>query len=391
MSYPIVSIIIPVYNADRYLSRCLDSVITQTFKDIEIIAIDDGSTDESINVLESYAIKDGRIKIRRTENRGVYYARKTGLSMACGKYVAFVDSDDYVEPDYIECMYSEIGDADLVSTKYYVGTKSGSEHERGDDFLPGIIKNLKNNDSIMKRLLFDKERHEFRPFSVVLWNKLYLKDLFIRIYDEELDMHIYEDMVLLYRYLARCNDIIISNYAGYHYCYNISSLTKGRQIYWERDIGELYVQLTSIFRGSKYECDISQQLEHWIAMLSCEGLNGRMWNNDDIWIPQFIFDLSDLKGKKIALYGAGRAGQDLFRQMRGLGYKLVIWADRKHMDYSDAPMKICSPDDLCKASYDVIFLGASTEELADKMRMSLVNIGIEEKPILWNKPMRTFG
>ncbi|MDD5021992.1 MAG: glycosyltransferase [Endomicrobiaceae bacterium] len=105
MNNPKISVIIPVYNGEKYLSQCLDSLINQTFKDIEIICIDDGSTDNSIEILEQYAQKDSRIKIINQENSGAAEARNNGLAHAAGDYLSILDCDDFFDSDMFELMY----------------------------------------------------------------------------------------------------------------------------------------------------------------------------------------------------------------------------------------------------------------------------------------------
>ena len=105
---PKVSVIIPVYNVEKYLSQCLDSVVNQTLKDIEIICIDDGSTDNSLEILKTYAQKDSRIKILTQQNSGAGAARNLGLKKASGQYLYFMDSDDFISAELVEKMYSKI-------------------------------------------------------------------------------------------------------------------------------------------------------------------------------------------------------------------------------------------------------------------------------------------
>ena len=99
---PKVSVIIPVYNSEKYISECLDSVLNQTFKDIEIICIDDGSTDKSFDILNRYNIKEKRITLLTQKNLGQSVARNKALEIAKGEYIYFLDSDDYIEPNLIE-------------------------------------------------------------------------------------------------------------------------------------------------------------------------------------------------------------------------------------------------------------------------------------------------
>lgn len=105
---PEISVVIPVYNVEKYLPQCLDSVINQTIKDIEIICVNDGSTDNSSEILQEYATKDNRIKVITQKNRGLSAARNAGLKIATSNYISFIDSDDFVHTQFLEILYNAI-------------------------------------------------------------------------------------------------------------------------------------------------------------------------------------------------------------------------------------------------------------------------------------------
>ena len=117
---PLISIIVPVYNVEKYLSKCIDSIINQTYKNIEIILIDDGSTDSSGAICDKYALVDSRIHVLHIENSGVSNARNVGLNHATGDYIGFVDSDDYIEPNMYELLLEELiaDDVDVVQCNH---------------------------------------------------------------------------------------------------------------------------------------------------------------------------------------------------------------------------------------------------------------------------------
>ena len=121
MSSPAFSIIIPVYNVEKYLPQCVDSVLSQTYKDFELILVDDGSTDTSPSICDSFAAKDARVQVLHQKNSGVSVARNNGVDVARGGYITFIDSDDWVEPDYLERFHIEKGDAVLIvqGLEYY--------------------------------------------------------------------------------------------------------------------------------------------------------------------------------------------------------------------------------------------------------------------------------
>ena len=111
-----ISVIVPVYNVEPYLRKCLDSIIGQTYKDLEIIIIDDGSTDCSGKICDEYEERDGRLKVFHTENKGLSAARNLGLDNATGDWIGFVDSDDWIEPDMYEVLLKRAGE---TSSKYF--------------------------------------------------------------------------------------------------------------------------------------------------------------------------------------------------------------------------------------------------------------------------------
>ena len=113
-----ISIIIPVYNSDKYLKRCINSILKQTFIDLEIILVDDGSTDNSLKICEAYQKQDDRIRVIHKENGGSTSARKAGVQIARGEYIAFVDSDDWIEEIFFERLYDEakIHKTDIVAS-----------------------------------------------------------------------------------------------------------------------------------------------------------------------------------------------------------------------------------------------------------------------------------
>ena len=126
MSSPKISVIIPVYNTEKYLRQCLDSVVNQTLKDIEIICINDGSTDNSLQILNEYASSDNRIKlINLIANKGVSFARNFGIRLSKGRYIGFVDSDDWIDLSFYENLYltTKKQDSDIIAAKTIVNVK----------------------------------------------------------------------------------------------------------------------------------------------------------------------------------------------------------------------------------------------------------------------------
>lgn len=205
----LVSIIVPVYNSKDYLEQCIDSLLGQTYKNIEVILINDGSTDESASICKLYKSKDKRIVIIEQENAGAAVARNKGIDNANGTWISFCDSDDIISPFYIEKMYSEalISGSDIVSCGYtsdgrFLQLKSKVEKENGsgsDRVIEGI-----NEHSYIYTGAMALEQNMVRQ---TLWGKLYKKTVFDGIRIPILSVH--EDVAVIYRLYYKSSRVAV--------------------------------------------------------------------------------------------------------------------------------------------------------------------------------------
>lgn len=214
ISTSLISIIIPIYNVEKYLPKCLDSVISQTYTNIEIILVNDGSTDSSGLICDDYALKDSRIKVIHKENGGVSSARNIGLDTASGDYVMFVDSDDYVEVDFCEKslkMALEMN-ADIVSFGFYRERIDGTRKE-----VKTVCPRTVSPSEGIKELITKKDYiYNF------LWNKIFRLNLFLGLrYPIGKE---YEDQNT-YLLFHKANTIYVSDLILYHYVYRDNSIT----------------------------------------------------------------------------------------------------------------------------------------------------------------------
>jgi len=192
----LISIIIPVYNVEKYVDECIKSVINQTYQNIEIILIDDGSKDESGNICDEYGKKDKRIKVIHIDNGGVSKARNIGLDQAKGQYITFIDADDYVEENYIEQLYEQckIDNVDISIT----GTTDFKDDNLEIECKSRKYKKIINSETAIKEILNEKF------FVSVIWGKMYKKELWNNI-RFNLNTKIAEDLEVLYVILKKCN------------------------------------------------------------------------------------------------------------------------------------------------------------------------------------------
>ena len=195
-----ISLIIPVYNVEDYVGKCLDSVIKQTYKNLEILVVDDGSTDDSGKICDEYAKKDSRIKVFHKDNGGnTAIPRNVGLSNMTGEYVGFVDSDDWIEPDMYEKLYNAINGVDVAVCSYFKDTISGSQE------IENMKKIREHVISTQNMLIYPLMRNYYMGFCGYVWNKLFKAELFDGLrFDESIK---YASDVLTYTELIKRGNV----------------------------------------------------------------------------------------------------------------------------------------------------------------------------------------
>lgn len=224
-----VSIIIPVYNVEKYLRKCLDSVVNQTCKDIEIIIINDGSTDNSLEICKEYSKNDPRIELIDKKNEGVSKARNTGLACATGEYVCFVDSDDWIELNMIEKLYnsSVINNADFCMCNYIKENGTQSEYIKANIYKEVLIgSEIKDNLLIPLIERDDNEKeHDLEGFRTP-WGKFFRRQIIDK-YNIKFreDLIIGEDFIFDLEFLINASKAVINNGFYYHYLNNVNSAT----------------------------------------------------------------------------------------------------------------------------------------------------------------------
>lgn len=218
----LISIIVPVYNAEKYLPACVDSLLAQSYGALEIILINDGSKDSSAALCDAYAARDARVRVIHQENQGVSAARNAGLDHAAGDYVAFVDADDYVTPDYLEHLHGDLVEhgADFVSCCY-------QEVNRADAPKSGIPFVAESRGIGARAAYFEDMAAIREDYWSTIWAKLYRRELigqtrFCR------ELKYGEDHIFFYDLMCKGPRGYLDTYPGYYYVRNESSVTAFR-------------------------------------------------------------------------------------------------------------------------------------------------------------------
>lgn len=300
-----VSIIVPVYNVEKYLKRCIDSLLNQTLKNIEIILVNDDSPDNCPGICDEYSRRDGRIKVIHKKNEGLGLARNSGINMATGEYVAFVDSDDYIASDMYEKLVvkSTEDNYDIVSCGFY---NINEKHTEKMFLFNTIFTDNTISEYLADMIASDVSVSLERKYSMSVWHSIYKKEILdkfnIRFASEREILS--EDILFNITYISKCRKIALIPYALYFHCVDddINSLTKKfqqskinalfllneklKQFARMKDLAIPEIRIMRFFIGYSRAMLRSIVLSNLSIqekkILCCEIYNYKDWN--DIWI-----------------------------------------------------------------------------------------------------------
>lgn len=255
---PQISVVVPVYKVEKYLARCIDSILDQTYKDFELILVDDGSPDKCGEMCDEFARKDNRIKVIHKKNGGLSDARNVGIENAIGRYIAFVDSDDFIHSEMLSVLYENI-----IETSSEISICSFqmvySESECLTEYQNKKIK-LNNMDALHK--LYGPDSVKF----IVTWNKLYLKELFDDIKFPVGRLH--EDEFTTYKLIYKSDSVVYSDAQLYFYFQREDSITGSKTIKNYVDTIDAYVEACDFYIEKNQSLLADKEIKKLFCFLS---------------------------------------------------------------------------------------------------------------------------
>lgn len=294
---PKISIIVPIYNVEKYLPRCIASLLEQTLSDIEIILVDDESPDNCPQLCNDYAKKDNRIKVIHKKNEGLGYARNSGLDIAKGEYVMFVDSDDTIEKDSCSHLYNiaKVYDADIVCGNFnkevFPGKWIKTEQKEGIQILKGDEVNKYMLDMIASAPYCKTERLHPVSVCVTCIKRALIEKLELRFKSEREVAS--EDTIFKATLLKNTKTLVRLPYAFYRYYINDTSLTHSFDIKKFFKLKILYFELSKLFNNNKEaklrieRFIISDARMHFLRLVNSNNKNKielmTIMMNDDLW------------------------------------------------------------------------------------------------------------
>lgn len=435
MNQPTVSVIIPVYNGEKFLKQCMESILNQSLKEIEVICVNDGSTDRSLEILEQYESNDKRVKVLSQENISAGAARNRGLLIAKGKYLSFLDADDFFEVDMLKEAYGKAEDTGADIVVY-----------RSDRFDEKRRQFTATNWTIKREYLPDKDVFSHKDmyniygcFMGWTWDKLFKSEM-IRQNDIVFqDQKSINDLAFVFCALSKAERIavldnvyahkrhnvenaITTNYrrkANWHYFYQALMALKQQLAEWQiydelRQDFVNYALYFSLWNLKKFvgiedykvfyktlkeqwlqELDVLGQEEtyfyersHYQRLVKLLDLDEEQWLDYQAWTGKdgtYLFPFAAVpKGAKIVLYGAGNVGHIFYRQVIFSGFcQVVEWVDT---DYETKGMLVKNPDEIGKKKFDYIVVAINDPYVAEAIMNDLAERNIERERIIWKAP-----
>ena len=379
-----VSVIVPVYNMEAHLEKCLDSILSQTLAEIEIICVDDGSVDRSPEILHRYAGRDERIRIISKPNGGLVSARKAGTEAALGEYIGFVDSDDWIEPEMYARLYAlaSADGADMVSSDY---RQEGAYSSISEDAAVAGVYGPDAIQGLREGAILDLKKHD-KGISGSLCTKLFRAALFKKIMPLIPEaVTVSEDKITMLTFLLECSCAVIIHEAYYHYVIHQSSMFHADDPAYLLNCHNIYQYFRTLYAHKNFSENMRKQAELYVVQFLFKGINTQlgfsfrnMMRIDPYW-------LSDERlGEDIVLYGAGELGEIYKKQLlHRKGKRFICQIDFDHERYQDRGEEVLPPYSILNSSFDSIVITIKNRGAAGRIREKLRDIGIDGDRIFW--------
>jgi len=380
-----ISVIVPIYNAEKYLKQCIESITCQTYEDLEIVLVDDGSTDCSYDICMAYAKTDSRIKLVHMDNGGEASARKEGMKASSGMVITFVDSDDWIEPDTIEKLYTEmeVQKADIVVTGY---TEVFGEKEKTvwNNLAAGVYRGEQLEKDVFPVMLCCTDYFEL-GLCPYLWNKMFRREIIepcILSLNENLVVGV--DAVCTFPAFLKAGTVSIIQGAFYHYRIHQSSIMHRFRSEKEEveNIKIQYGEMKRIFSNSAYSEVLLPQMNRYILhhfMVRAGLFLERKLKAEGV---SFLEEMQE--GSKVVLYGAGAFGVSLYYANEQSGcFSVTGWCDRDYKERQAMGYPVISAEEALKQEFDYILIAVLSQRTREQIQKYLSLRGIEGKRIKW--------
>lgn len=362
-----LSVCVPVHNTADVLRRCIDSILEQTYQNLEIILVDDGSDDGSEDICDEYAACHGNVVALHQVARGPIMARYQAVLAASGSAITFVDSDDFVAREMYKALMS-------LRLQYHVDiVMSGAiryhseEHQvhRHDCVAEGLYKFDDIRDEIFPVMLWHSDNYGVDPS---LWSKIFNRDNLLYCYEKikTLNFHYGEDMAVVYPLLTHCQSVYVTHQSYYYHCQRSYGEVAGyiRDAFY---FDKLYI-LYKFLRDELGECggNLLRQLDIWYVYSA--NLKKRCYGFYES-SSSYLFPFGKVRQESdVAIYGAGRVGQEFVTQLEKTNFaKNVLWVDKDYQNRRAHGLRVNPISSLAEETFDVLVVAIKSKELQKRI------------------------
>lgn len=375
-----ISVIVTVYNVEPYIRRCIESIVNQSYTSLQIILIDDGSTDGSGAICDEFARKDSRIEVIHQNNQGVMKALYAGIQRCNQEYVTCVDGDDWLHKDtYMELSSYLKKSIDLVTFGAVRFFSDDYQRETHDRYPQGIYDKNRIEKYVISNMLWDHQSNKPYNLDASLCLKLFKRQLFKESIERAKDLDIYygQDAAILYPLMVTVQNVRIVHTSYYYHRQRVNP----KQSPYYQD-PKYYAKILTLcdYLNSKigHIGNLSEQIDayfHYSIQLK---------NSNAEKVQRYVFPFNLVPcNSKLVLYGAGRVGKEYFYQINKIQYgELVLWVDQKQQEYQG--YAISKMENILQCEYDYIIIAIESESIAQKVKENLLNMGVRENQIVWS-------
>lgn len=372
----LLSVIVPIYNVESYLPRCLDSIINQTYKNLEIICVDDGSTDKSGEIADAYARKDKRIQVVHKENGGLVSARKVGVLRATGEYAAYVDSDDFIERKmYEEMMKLAVDNSADIVTSGTIRTYENGTVVMEEKIGAGVYANQRLKEKVIGEII-DTGSFFRTNISTTIGNRIIktsnLKKAQISVDDRII---VGEDVAVVYPLLFRSNVVVVSGKSYYHYCIRESGSIMGTKTVDDLDRVKILLRYLEKEFYNVDEPGLNIVNQFLVLKTYCWLL--RNTSKTLRFDGEILYPFGKIcKQDQILLYGAGKFGVEMKKYLDEQGFQVVAWVDK-----NAGRSEVCKPENIPKIQCDIVVIAVLLADVVDQIKLDLKKLGIPKEKI----------
>ncbi len=381
----LISIIVPIYRVEKYLDQCVESILNQTYKNIEIILVDDGSDDACPQMCDKYANIDSRIKVIHKKNEGADGARKTGILAAQGKYIGYVDGDDWVEPQMFERLYKFAVDYKVDVVESGVIDSCRDVHtSRVSYFEEGCYTGEKFSKIIAPKILYTGVffQHGISPY---LMTKLFLREKILKFQlMPEPSGNIVDDVMCVFPCVVATRSLYITHECYYHYRVRENSAKRLIRNDIASVVHNCYQNWITRFEGAEISDGIEQQIQNFAMYLL---IAKAAYVFDDLKSEYYLKPFGNIKKKdRIVLYGAGTVGIHLQHYIKSvMDSNLIFWADRNFAQL-DSFSEVGDPKKITELDYDYVIISILSAKAAESAKQDIIKSGVPERKIRWIAP-----